>query len=398
MNTASMTSKAKIFILGLAFFIGGLVILASYSTPDFQFFPREDFHVKLREAQEYLKQNSEESAKEALRLFNQILANDISERLNQQAKYGIAATLERLGENAAALEYYRELQQSHIDDPQIRNQVDYALGRFYLYLDYELEGRSLLNPLLSRIIDAKFKSKIYSTYGMYYLSKKEIKRAEANFRVALKYDQENLEAEHGRAKAVKGQGRDWAAYRYYDDYIVSAKALEPDKVEEVRANLADSIFNSGIQAFRDKRYRNATSFFYKAFEKAKQNKNKQLQENALFWLAESYRNLSMNKKAYRYYDSVLKNDVEEKDAVSLFRKGTLLFQANQEAKAVKIFSELHNQYPSSEYSSKAKEYLDEYQRIIGEEAELEEDIPLSDAPDAPGAPIPFAENDLLPLP
>ena len=326
---------------------------------------------ELREAEEYLKQNSKESAKEAVRIFNRILASGPKSNIRQRAKYGTAVALERLQENAAALQYYRELNSENIQNKRLRDKVNYAIGRFYLYLNYEKEGSSILNALLRETQDNKLKSKAYTAYGMYYLRKKDCKRAEENFRIAINYDQENLQAKEGQAKALKGQGQDWIAYRHYDNYLVGISNLNPKKRKEVVNEVEQEMFESGIKAFRKGNYQSAISFFKKL---CVSTKDKYIEENARFWIGESYAALGLNEKAMKLYSSVLNNGITQKDAISLFRKGELLFNQNKIKAAGKIFEKIYNDYPHSEYSLKAKKHLDDIHEELKEQDLIKQNI------------------------
>ena len=361
------SSRGQLFFIGCVFSLLGMTLIA-FHLGALSFLGRTEIHIQLREAEEYLRQNSKDSARRALQAFNHILANDVSKDINQKAKYGMAAALELLEENAAALRYYRELKAEEIEDSVIKDKLDYSIGRFYLYLNHESEGRSLLQALLVRTKDKILKSKIYTAFGMYYLRRNECKRAEENFRVALKYNQENLKAAEGRAAAIKRQGRDWIAYRHYDNYLFSTANLDPKNRKKVINKVEQEIFDSGVQAFRKRRYHHAISFFKKV---CRGTEDKHIEENARFWIAESYKALGLNAKAIKLYSSVLNNAIRDKDDVALFKKGLILFQENKLKEAAEVFSELHSGYPDSEYSQKAKEYIDDIHEETSEKLRIE---------------------------
>jgi hypothetical protein len=50
---------------------------------------------QLTEADEYLRQNSAESARKALDLFNSVLSRNLGERINQMSRYGLGMALEK---------------------------------------------------------------------------------------------------------------------------------------------------------------------------------------------------------------------------------------------------------------------------------------------------------------
>ncbi len=368
----SSSPRTLFFIIGVIFFSMGFILIIFNKNELFSSQAQKmNVSVELTEAEEYLKQNSKESAKESLRIFNRILANSPTLDIKQRAKYGVAVALERLEENAAALEYYRELKSQNIKNIRLKDKVDYAIGRFYLYLNYEKEGSSILHDLLTRTHDAKLKSKIYTAFGMYYLRRSEYKRAEENFRVAINYNQENLQAEEGRAKALKRQGKDWVAYRYYDNYLVGISNLNPSKREKVVNQVEQEIFDSGIKAFRRGRYQNAISFFKKL---CRASQDPYIEENSRFWIGESYAALGLHKKAMKLYSSVLDNTIDAKDAISLFRKGEILFQKNKHKEAAKIFEQIYHHYPQSEYSLKAKRHLDDIHEEVKEQTAIEQNL------------------------
>ncbi len=361
-STNYQTERASIprtlfFFIGAILLIVGITLLMyNYESPkNLLGEVKEDIYIKLREGEGFLRQNTKESAKQALQVFNHVLASNVNLDINQKAKYGIAAALEILEENSSALEYYRELQGQKIKDKNVRDKVNFALGRFYLFLNHESEGRALLEPLLAKSQNRKLRSKILTAFGGYYLKSGEYKRAEDNFRVALKYDNENLKAEEGRAQALKGQGQDWGAYRLYDDYLFSTAHLNPENRNKVINKVEYETFNSGIQALRNKRYPYAIDFF----RKVSNAQDKNMEEDARYWTGEAYYNLNQKDKAIKAYESVLKNSTSTKDAAALFKIGMILFQKSKLNAAAKVFKEITNNYPESKYSDKAKEYLED---------------------------------------
>ena len=357
-NERASAPRALFFFIGTILLIIGITLLIyNYEKPKiFLSENKEDIYIKLREGEGFLRQNTKESAKLALQIFNNVLANNVNLDLNQKAKYGIAAALEILEENSSALSYYHELKNQNIKDAKLKDKVNFSLGRFYLYLNHESEGRALLEPLLANTHNRTLRSKVLTAFGGYYLRRREFKRAEENFRVALKYDGENIKAEEGRAQAIKEQGHDWSAYKLYDDYFFSTAHLNPDNRQKVINKIEYETFNSGIKAFRVKKYQNAIDFFRKV---SNNTNDKNIEEDSRFWIGESFYKLKENKKAIKAYENVLKNINTSKDAAALFKIGMILFGESKLSAAGKVFNEIITNYPDSKYSDKAKDYIND---------------------------------------
>ena len=360
----SFLNSRHLFFMGVLFLFLGFALLTYY-------FYQPNHTIQLREAEGFLRQNSKESAKEALRLFNSILAQNIEKDINQKAKYGIAASLELLGDNKAALRYYKELQREEITDSSLRDKIDYALGSFYLYLKQEQEGRILLDATVLRTKDDRLKSKIFTSYGLYYLRKRQSREAEKNFSTALRYDATNTRAEEGQAQAIKGQGLDWMAYKYYDDYLFSTANLDSKNRNKVVKKVEREVLDSGLKAYYNESYKNAINFFDKLCRTSKDNA---MREEARFWMGESYRALGKNTKAIKAYKRVLDSSFMEKDDVALFKIALIYFQENKTKQALNLFNKLQNEYPESRYSKKAKSYLEE----LKQEEEEKEKIKSSE--------------------
>ncbi|MCB1321914.1 MAG: hypothetical protein KDK34_16780, partial [Leptospiraceae bacterium] len=280
------TTQKAFLIAGIVFLCGGLGLLGARLLPGFNLTSgsEQEAFTQLREADEYLRQNSIDSARRASVIFNRVRARDVSPRINHLAEYGLAVALEKMGDRAAALSTYRKLRDEGVDDSELSEKVDYSLGKLFLYINHEEEGRSLLEALLARTRDEHLKSRIHTAYGVFYMKKGDRQRAEENFRVALKYNPENLQAEQLRAAAVQGQGRDWAAYEYYDDYLVGNANLEPHERQHLMGELRSEAYNSGIRSYRAGKYTEAVEFFRRVLL---ERVDGELNEKALSWTAES---------------------------------------------------------------------------------------------------------------
>ena len=357
--------------LGLLLFGGGLAVLFASGSSSGSGFMRgsasDEAYIQLREGDEYLRQNSREAARSASVIFNRVLARDLSPRLNELAAYGLALSLEKLDDRQAALNYYRQLHGQGVQDPELRTKVEFSLGRLLLYIDHEEEGSALLKPLLARTEDRLLKSKIHEAFGNFALARGQRNRAEANFRIALKYDPENLAAERGRAAALKGQGRAWAAYKQYDDYLITSGNLAPAKNQQVRRELDVDVYKEGIAAYRAGRYSDAIAYL----DRARRTGDESIQEQARFWLAESYAGAGKFRSARSAYDNVLKNADAGYDQAALVKKGILLEKARRLEEAGAVFQRAIDDYPGGTYTARAQEWREEVLAQLREKAVIE---------------------------
>lgn len=362
-------------VIGLLLFGGGLAVLfAAGSNPGFftgSGHPEareERAYTSLREADEYLRQNSREAARSASVIFNRVLAQNLSPRLNELSAYGLAVSLEKLDDRAAAIEYYRELKKRGVTDESLRDRVDYSLGKLMLYIDHEEEGSALLKPLLAKTQDRVLKSKIHEAFGNFAMARGQRQRAEANFRIAVKYDPENLAAERGRAAALKGQGRAWEAYKHYDDYLITTGNLDPKDSRRLARDLETDVYERGLSAYRAKRYSEAIGYLNRAL---RNSDSLARSEKTLFWLGESYAAAGKTDSAIRCYDRVLKNADAGFDQAALVKKGILLEKNGRLEEAGSVFQRAIEDYPGGAYTGRAQEWREEVLAQLREKAVIE---------------------------
>ncbi len=369
MNRLQLT----ILLFGALMIFGGVAVLFAaggigWSAEELAAQRRSEAYVDLREADEYLRQNSRESARAASVIFNRVLARNIAPDINDVATYGLAVALEKMDDRQAALEYYRELKERGVDDLALADRVDYSLGKLLLYIDHEEEGSSLLKTLLARTKDKRLKSKIHAAFGHFALRKGQRNRAEANFRIALKYDPENLQAERGRAAALKGQGRAWEAYKHYDDYLVGNGNLDPKEKQELSSDLRRDAYSRGIAAYRQGRYHDAAGYLNRAL---RTSGDARITEKSLFWLGESYAGAGQDDKALSYYDRTLKNADSTYDQAALVKKGILLEKKGNLEEAGAAFQRAVEDYPGGRYTDRALEWRQEVLAQLREKAIVE---------------------------
>lgn len=323
---------------------------------------------QLKEADEYLRQNSQESARKALDLFNSVLSRGLNERVDQYARYGLAMALEKIDDPATALEHLRWLKQnqSKIESQDLKDRVDYSLGRLLLVINHEMEGKALLESLLARTNDQRMKSRIHTAYGHYFLGRGDRQRAQENFNIALKYFPENLQAEMGRANAVSGQRRSMY-YEYYDEYLTGNANLNPAQRNRDARNLQETTYDAGIRAYRSGRYQDAIDLFGRVLKDGRDNTES---ETARYMTAESLQQLGRTRQAYETYEQILGNVTTTRDQAALIRMGILLYQQGKLQEALTRFYRASENYPNGEHTAKALEWKRETETQIREHEQL----------------------------
>ncbi|MEQ9363193.1 MAG: tetratricopeptide repeat protein, partial [Leptospirales bacterium] len=244
----------------------------------------------------------------------------------------------------------------------------YSLGKLLLYIDHEEEGSALLKPLLAKTDDRVLKSKIHAAFGNFALARGQRQRAEANFRIAIKYDPENLAAERGRAAALKGQGRAWEAYKHYDDYLITTGNLDPESSRDLKGELETDVYERGLSSYRAKRYHDAIGYLNRAL---RNSDSLARSEKTLFWLGESHAAAGNSSAAIQSYNRVLKNADSGFDQAALVKKGILLEKSGHLEEAGAVFQRAIEDYPGGAYTGRAQEWREEVLAQLREKAVIE---------------------------
>jgi len=324
-------------------------------------------YAQLREAEEYLRQNTEDSSREAYKLFNRVMSLNLDEDTNQLARYGMAVALERTGEQATTLDHLRILKKEGVKNNILSEKVDYRLGKILLSINHVEEGRAILDSLLYLTKDDRLRSDIHTTLGSFFSSRGAFTRARENFDIALKYNPENLHAELGRAEAYKNIKRS-LSYDYYDDYFIGNSNLHPEVKKNVYNNLKYEAYDKGVTAYRSGKYKDAIYFLTKATAKYT---DPSIYEKSMYWLGESYLAAGNTSKASQSFHKVIRNTNTSMDQPALIKLGIIYFQNGSYEKAANSFKNAQDKYPDEKYSEQAGQWLDETMKMIEDKSSLQ---------------------------
>lgn len=344
---------------GSALFLLGLVVLGLAIWDPMRRSKIEAAMVELREADAYLKQNTSESPRESLVIFTRVLARDLSPELNQLARYGLALALEKNQDFGGALEHYQTLNKEELD-AVMRTRIDFSMGKMYLLMNHEAEGLSKLQLLLASSEDARLKGKIHSVLGAFYLRKGDFERARENFAVALKYDPENVQAEVGRADALKEKGESSVALDYYQEYLFGSGNLSPIQREKILEKVRRDTFDEALALLRSGKYETALEGFRKTYEA---NSDKGVREQALYYMGESLLSMRKHEEALKQFEAVLANPAPEMDQQAQIKIGQVFFDLGQYRKASLAFLKAEKDFPPGPFTATAREWKRESEEM-----------------------------------
>jgi len=352
-------------------------------------------------AEEYLRQNSYDSIRKALDIYNKVLSFAKDVKIKQLAKYGLAYSLYRLNDDNRSLLHLKELKTEKIFDPILEEEVDYLLGRILLLRGHDDEGRAILQNLLVKTTSNDLKSRIHATFGDYYQLKKEFKKAKKSYQIALEYNPDNLHAEIIKENLDKNKELIPFEHDYYDQQLSKKTLEEKEPIKKEKDKLKDKNkdkdkdkekgsqklemseeieklkreFSLAVSLYNQNDLQNANNQLINLEKKVSQllmenikEKEKNdlytLLENIYYRLGEVVEKQKNNELAKVYYDKVLANPSPELDQAALIKKGIISFEQEKYKEAYNLFSRAVEISPNGKYTTKAMEWLKETEKIL----------------------------------
>jgi len=346
-------------------------------------------------AEEYLRQNSYDSIRKALDIYNKVLSFAKDVKIKQLAKYGLAYSLYRLNDDNRSLLHLKELKTEKIFDPTLEEEVDYLLGRILLLRGHDDEGRAILQNLLVKTTSKDLKSRIHATFGDYYQLKKEFKKAKKSYQIALEYNPDNLHAEIIKENLDKNKELIPFEHDYYDQQLSKKTLVEKEPIKKEKDKHKDRIkekevpqldiseeierikreFSLAVSLYNQNDLQNANNQLINLEKKVSQllmenikEKEKNdlytLLENIYYRLGEVVEKQKNNELAKVYYDKVLANPSPELDQAALIKKGMIYFEQEKYKEAYNLFRRAVEISPNGKYTTKAIEWLKETEKIL----------------------------------
>lgn len=363
----------------------------------------------LKMAEEYLRQNSYESIRKALDIYNKVLSFSKDIEIIQLAKYGLSYALFRLNDEVRSLQILRELKKEKIFNPILEEEIYYLLGKILLLRGHEDEGRSILQTLLAKTDSSDLKSRIHVAFGDFYYLKKQYKKAKKSYLIALEYNPDNLHAGINKENLIRKKNFIPFEHEIYDQLIFT-KLLEKETTKDTKKQVkkekqevakepkeeqkkdTKKDLNERIEALNRKFdqsvlllnkgeissannllieiEKEANGIFIEEKETIKdthKNRLYDLLEKVYYHLGEILEKQNQLELAKSYYDKVLENPSISLDQASLVKKGILYFKESQYKQAYRTFKRAIDIDPTGKFVDKAKEWLQETEKILQEQ-------------------------------
>ncbi|MDX1960915.1 MAG: tetratricopeptide repeat protein [Leptospiraceae bacterium] len=368
-------NKPITLILGLILltlgFGTGIFVLFTDSGRKFQSSDkREALIEELKEGEELLKQNNLLSNQKALAIFSKLAAKNFGEDF--RVKFGLAVSLEKNKDRSLALDLYRELNQFNNISKEQRENLSFQLGNLLLKLNQEEEeGKSHLENVLRTSNNLKLKSKAFTSFGDFYYKRKNLEEARKNYFSAIENDTNNIHARIGLTRTLRGLGRDISVTDIYEAPWELSFESEKDKLKEDSPNRRFGLkhyYSIGKKYFEAKDYRKSNLAFQKALRFAT---NASTKEKIYYYLAECNFAIGGLDDSLKYIQDVLTNPDPSLDQAAELRRGIIFYERRKYKEAASIFNSVIDNYPSSQFTMRAKEYRKEVLSLIGDKEKYE---------------------------
>ncbi len=363
--------------------IGIVLLLAGLSIGVFVFFNEnskakpEEVLVKMREGEELLKQNSKQSRRQALSIYNELAAKEVSEDLFLRIKFGQAIALEKNNDKLLALKIYKELVQSQSKIPKDqREKLHYYLGNLLLRLNQEEEARAYLGDVLRNSEDSELKSMALTSIADFFVENKNFEKARENYSLALQEDRYNVHARMGLDKVMQNLGKDASyidvlpenlEYLYSNHPSTKIKKNSKELVKTTTTGL--SYLEKGKTFYLKKEYKKAIPLFVKSIQVTKSSLDK---ERAYYYISDCYLNIGNFTEALKAADQVLINSHPSLDAAAVFKKGVIYFKKKEYKDAIQQFNDVLEKHPEANSSLLAEKWKTEAMTLLREQANLPE--------------------------
>ncbi|MBE7412278.1 MAG: tetratricopeptide repeat protein [Leptospiraceae bacterium] len=360
-----MNFRVVIVLAGLLLIGGGVFTAVSQSIIFQESEKNKSLTEKIREGEELLLQSAKTSHEKALSIFSELNSKEGSERYRFQIQFGLGRALEKNSDQMRALEIYQELNQKLVTEKWTgeREKLSYSLGYLLLKLNREEEGKGHLEEVLKKSSDKKIRSLALSSLGDFFFRKKDLEKARKNYSLAVQEDGSNTHARIGWGRVLFGQGKDWASYEIFDDYISDAKYFDIDGDKKI-SEYSSAIFQRGKDQYNKREFWRAIETFQKLLSMKESSK---IEERSLYYISESYASLGRGKDAIKYIDRMLNNSDTSLDQSALFRKGTIYFKWGSYEKAASVFQTIIHRYPKNHITDRAIAWKKECLELLTED-------------------------------
>ncbi|TGN17685.1 tetratricopeptide repeat protein [Leptospira idonii] len=353
-------NRSIVALAGFLFICAGIMTAFYQTTISTREDQNQSILEKITEGEEYLKQSNPTSKEKAVSIFSELAGKKGAEFYEFRIKYNQARALEKNGDHYLALDIYKNLRSKSGLSQEEKDRLAYSLGNLLLKLDNEAEGKGHLESVLRSSNDSKLRSKALQSLADFYYQHKQFEPSRKNYVLALQEDSTNTEARIGWGRSLRKQGKDWASFDVFDEYIDTENQLsgaDGKVVDEYK----DSVFTDAKALYTKKTYWKSIELFQKALTL---NPSPSVEENSLYYIASAYDALGRQNESLDYLNKTLNNGNYSLDQAALYKKGTIYFRQGKFDKAASVFQTIVDKYPKNHITEKAiawkKESLDQF--------------------------------------
>ena len=386
-----MRKLNPLFILGIILTTCSLGYIVFYMLgfPDYFAFQKE-----LKKGRLLMERGSTKSINSAMEIFSSMYTNYKRTQQKGEILFSIAECQEKLKKPKIALKEYKVLLKDiHKFPRELQNKIQFKIAKLQIMTLYKDEAFIRLLMLIRDTINREFRSEIYTELGHLYQAFGRFHKAKICYRIALREHSENQEAIRSLLKLMRklgeptytlerfltGKVNKWAPkktskpvkpviqipkpeFKPEPEPTKPVKTVEP-VVKEAPGPSAKESLQDALTLYQNQDYYKAIPKFY---DVSKKFSNTSEQEEAHFYMGNSYIQINKPNKAIESYKKVLQNSINIRDEVSLIKLGELYFDQIKYEQAIGYFAHLRDKYPDSEYFETAIEWENEILKLLAD--------------------------------
>lgn len=329
--------------------------------------PNREAQALLVKGKMWLEQQNQTSLRKAVDAFSEIVARYPQSSASSEAVMRLAEGYERLGLKEIALGKYRKLLEQGLDSKNTET-VRFKIAKLQILRSYTDEGMSQLFLLLGQAKSAHMRSEIYAEIAKVYQKKSDTKNAIKNYRIALREDPENREAQLQLAKLLSNEGQADVALSVYDDYLKFQSEISND-TSNVQQAFKNEALKRGLTLLEQNKYAEAEKYFSVIEDKFPNSKQA---EDALYYAGNARMKQGDYIGAIKKFNLVIGNKVRTRDEAAYIKKGEAWYNRSKYKKAAAIFAFVQKTYPRGRFFAIASDWEEECIRALNEAQNLSE--------------------------
>jgi tetratricopeptide (TPR) repeat protein len=361
-------NRSVVVLLGFLLISAGILTAVYQTLFQQNVQTRESILEKILEGEEYLKQSGDIATQRSLSIFSE-LSGKSTDAYQFRIRYNLGQALEKNGDNYRALEIYQEVNRNRNLTLTEQEQLGVSLGDLLLRLNRENEGRAHFDSVLRTSTDRKIRSKIFKSLGDYFYNQNQLEPSRKNYILAVQEDASYTEARIGLGRVLKRQGKDYAAFAVFDDYIEESSKMDGTDPKVAR-EYKSGVYEQAKNYFVKKQYYKAIEYFNKTIELGQ---SPQIVESSLYYIATSYDALGKHTEAIQHLNKILNNGVYTLDQEAIYKKGTIYFKQGKYDQAASVFQVAIEKYPKNHITEKSIAWKKEALDMLRDKTEFSED-------------------------